>query len=370
MMSSYSTPVERCESNPMRRFFLLLRNEFKMFRTALPVHLIAIVQPTVMYILMAAIMVVPTFDMVVVQPQSALEQDLVHAMRQVSSPIGPDYIHTILTPEADPGYRQVIEVIVRDGQPTALQRFGYIDSNLVKNLRNRLTAASLLLWNQELGPQAITIVEHPWLPLDVPYTVYFGMAMIALAGYLAAAMIGGYLMAQDFENETILEYRLSPISPLLLLAARFCRLLITGLIAAVILYIVLGLITHVWASSILAVFGLLIPLIWIAGCIGLLAGLLLRSTLPTFLIALSTAFGFWLLGSGFGLAAGFSPTFEGISRLIPNTAVVEMLFPYFYFGRQVQADPTGAIVQLTAYSVILGLLVIELYRWRVLSKQR
>lgn len=354
----------------MRRFFLLLFNEFKMFRTAWVVHMIAIAQPTLMYLLMAGIMVIPTFDMYIVQPETELGRGLVAAMEQVGSPIGPDYINPILLSESDPGYRQVIEMVEVDGIPTAVQRYGYIDSNLVKNLRNRLTAASLLLWNQQLGERAVNIEEHPWLPEDVPYTVYFGMAMIPLAAYLAAAMIGGYLMAQEFENETILEYRLCPTSSLLLLAAKITQLLLSGLVAATILLISLGLITGVWPSSTLAVFFILLPQTLIAGCIGLLAGLLTRSSLPSFLIGLSSAFGFWLLGSGFGLAAGFSPAFERISRLIPNTPVIEMLFPYFYLGRQVAAKPLAAQWQLAGYSLVLLVLVVVVYHRRVLAKQR
>lgn len=354
----------------MRRFFLLLLNEFKMFRTALVVHVIAILQPTLMYILMAVIMVVPTFEMFVVEPNTDSGQDLVKAMQAVRSPIGPDYIHPVFIPEAEPGHRQVIEVVQMDGVPTALQRFGYIDSNLVKNLRNRLTAALLILWNQTLQSQAVSIHEHPWLPQDVPYTVYFGMAMIPLAAYLAAAMTGGYLMAQEFENGTILEYRLCPTSFPLLLAAKITRLTLTGFMAGAILYTALGLITGVWASSTLAVFAILLPLTLIASCIGLLAGLLTRSSLPAFLIGLSSAFGFWLLGSGFGLAAGFSDIFERISRLIPNTPIVEMLFPYFYYGRQVAAQPTAALLQLIGYCLVLLLLLAVVYRWRILTRQR
>jgi hypothetical protein len=354
----------------MKRFFLLLLNEFKMFRTALIVHLIAIIQPTLMYMLMAVIMVIPTFDMHVVVPKTEAGQDLVAAMEKVGSPIGPDYINPILIHQADPAHRQVIEVVSLNGNLTALQRYGYIDSNLVKNLRNRLTAASLLLWNRELGNQAISIDENPWLPRDVPYTVYFGMAMIPLATYLAAAMIGGYLMAQEFENGTILEYRLCPTSIHLLLAAKITRLCLTGLVAAAILYVTLGMISGVWVSSTLAVFIILLPLTLIASCIGLLAGLLMRSSLPSFLVGLSSAFGFWLLGSGFGLAAGFSPVFERISRLIPNTPIIEMLFPYFYFGRQVATNPSAAQWQLLVYCLIFLMLVVVVYRWRVLAKQR
>jgi ABC-type multidrug transport system permease subunit len=354
----------------MRRYFLLLLNEFRLSRTALVVHLIAVLQPTLMYALMAVIMVVPTFDMYVVQPETELGGDFIAAMEEVGSPIGPDYINPVLISRAEPGYRQVIEIVEQDDRLTAFQQYGFIDSNLVKNLRNRLTASLLVLWNGELGSRAVTVNEHPWLPRDVPYTVYFGMAMIPLAAYLSAAMIGGYLMAQEFEQGTILEYRLCPTSLYMLLAAKITRLLLTGLLAAAILYITLGLVTGVWASSSLAVFIILLPLTLIAACIGLLAGLLTRSSLPSFLAGLASAFAFWLIGSGFGLAAGFSPVFEGISRLIPNTAVIEMMFPYFYFGRQVAANPAAAQLQMATYCLVLLVLVAVVYRQRVLKMER
>jgi hypothetical protein len=196
------------------------------------------------------------------------------------------------------------------------------------------------------------------------------MAMIPLAAYLAAAMIGGYLMAQEFEHGTILEYRLCPTPYSLLLAAKITRLLLTGLAAAAILYLTLGLITGVWASSTLAVFAILLPLTLIAACIGILAGLLTRSSLPSFLVGLASAFVFWLVGSGFGLAAGFPPIFERISRLIPNTPVIEMLFPYFYFGREVAANPTAAQLQLAGYCLVLLVVLAVVYRKRVTSMQR
>ncbi len=354
----------------MRRFSLLLQCEFKQFLTAPVVHLIAIIQPTLMYILMSVIMVVPTFEMRIVNPSSEIGNDFLAAVEEVGSPIGLDYIEPVLVDDAAPGYRQVVEILEIDEKPTALQRYGYIDSNLVKNLRNRLTASLLVLWNIELGDQGITIQEYPWLPNDIPYTVYFGMAMIPLAAYLAASLIGGYLMAVEFESGTILTYRLCPTSPLLILAAKITRLMITALAAVVILYGTLGLITGVWSSSFLASLIILIPLILIASCIGLIAGLVTRSALPSFLIALASAFAFWLIGSGFGLAAGFSPVFEKISRLIPNTPVIEMLFPYFYFGRQVAAHPLGAKLQLAGYTIILLLIVFLVYRARVLAKER
>lgn len=354
----------------MRRFLMLLRNEFRLLRTALVVHIIAIIQPTLMFLLMSVVMVFPTFDMYVVQSGDPAHQQLVTAMEQVGSPIGLPYIHPILIDPLNEIHRQVIEVTEQDDVPTAVQHYGYIDSNLVKNLRNRLTASLLILWNQELGKQAITINEYPLMDWDVSYLVYFGMAMIPLAVYLAAAMTGGYLIAQDFEHNTILEYRLSPTPYSLILAVKLTRLVLTGLLGGAILYLAVGLSTGSWASSALMVVLAMLPIALIAGCIGLIGGLVTRSSLPSFLIALASAFLFWLMGSGFGLAAGFSPIFEHVSRLIPNTPVIEMVFPYFYSGLRVASNPTGAALLLGGYCVSLLGLVVLIYRRRVLAIQR
>ena len=149
----------------MARFWLMLVNEFKLFRTSIPMHIVAILQPTVMYVLMATILVQPTFDMYVTHPDSEPGRALVAAMAEVGSPAGLSYIEPVLVPPTEGlGDRQLITVEEREGAPTAVQRFGLIDSNLVKNLRNRLTAAVVRLWNEELGGRAVVVDEKPWLP--------------------------------------------------------------------------------------------------------------------------------------------------------------------------------------------------------------
>ena len=82
----------------MGRFCLLLINEFKLFRTAIPIHLVAILQPTIMFVLMSAILVFPTFDMHVAQPLGDEETALVSAMTEVGSPIGLAYINPLPVP--------------------------------------------------------------------------------------------------------------------------------------------------------------------------------------------------------------------------------------------------------------------------------
>jgi hypothetical protein len=351
----------------MNRFGLLLSNEFKLFRTAIPVHVIGIFQPALMFSLMGLILVTPIFDMYITTPTTALGNELVSAMEEVGSPIGDAYINPILV-DAVPGQEiqggQLIDFETIAGNQTAVQRFGLIDSNMVKNFRNRLTAAALSMWNDSLLGDAIAIEQVPWLPRDIPYSVYYGMAMLPLAATLAAALIGAFLTAQEFEFNTIIEYRLSPISMYLISGARLVRLSLTGLLSGLVLMLVVGFITGVWPSSPVWVGLILIAMAIIGGCIGTLAGLILQKTLPTFLVGLALGFFAWLLGSAFGLAAGFSGPYEAVSRFMPNTYAVELLFPLYY--RVDIGSKTPAILFLTTTCVILILATLITYRKKVI----
>jgi len=304
---------------------------------------------------------------VVLRPTGPQGQALLDEMVQVGSPIGEPYIHPILIERETMQEAQVVRVEDRAGTPTAVQRFGLIDSNLVKNFRNRLTAAALGLWNEQLGERAVTIEQHPWLPRDVPYTAYFGLALLPTAVFVAAGLLGGALMAQDFEFDTITEYRLAPTPMPLVLGARLARLALTALLGAGLLLPAVGLVTGVWPDSPWAVVIVLLPTALIAASLGTIAGLLLRRTIPSFVVGLTLSFGGWILGSGFGLAAGFGGLYERVSRLVPNTHVVELLFPSFY-GVQV-GQPWHSALFLAA--VCLGVVALTglIYYRRVLGQE-
>jgi hypothetical protein len=355
----------------MRRFGLLLRNEVKLFRTAVPIHLVAILQPTVMYLLMATILVHPTFDVNVARSTGGrlgeLGFELVAALKQVGSPIGLPYVNPILV-DWDGGEvsRQVIAVEEWGGEPAAVQHYGLIDSNLVKNFRNRLTAAALRLWDADLRRRAVTVEEHAWLPRDVSYNVYFGMALLPMATFLAAAAIGAVLTAQEFELGTVGEYRLAPAPLGLILAGRLVRLALSALLSAGILLLAVGLLNDAWPVDAWLVGLILLPLSVMAGCLGILAGLLLRKSIPAFLVALVSTFVGWILGSSFGLAAGFGAGYERISRLTPFTHAAELLFPHYY-GATVGSPGVSALV-LVLMAGGLVVLTVLVYRWRILRQ--
>jgi ABC-type multidrug transport system permease subunit len=347
----------------MKRFGLLLANEFKLFRTSIPIHLVAILQPTVMWLLMSTILVHPTFDMNVDRPDSDEGRALLVAMEQVDSPIGLPYIRPVVIDwDGNTVDRQVIVVQERPAA-TAVQYYGLIDSNLVKNFRNRLTAAALRLWNEALGDRAVTVVQRPWLARDVPYLVYFGMAMLPMTTFLAASVIGAILAAQEFEFGTIVEYRLAPAPLASLLGARLARLVLSALLSAGILTMAIGLVGGAWPAAAWRVGLILLPLGLIAGCLGTLAGLLFRKSIPAFLIGLVASFVGWIMGSAFGLAGGFGGPYERISRLTPFTHAVELLFPSYY-GSAIGRPLISALFLLGMAAGMVALTALA-YRWRV-----
>jgi hypothetical protein len=353
----------------MKRFLLLLTNELKLFRTSIPIHMVAVLQPTIMYLLMSSILVYPTFDVFMTKPTTAEGQKLAAAMGEVGSPIGEPYIALHFVEGTDPSQseRQVIRVEERQGKPTAVQRFGLVDSNMVKNYRNRLTAAALQVWNADLGNQAVILEEHPWLPKDVSYLVYFGMAMLPMAAVVGPSILGGLLTAQEFETGTILEVQLAPVRLGMILGARIIRLTLFGLLGAGVALLAMGWLNHYWPESLWAVALILLPVAIIYGCMGVIAGLHLKKTIPSFLVGLVVSMVGWLLGSAFGLPGGFSLGYEALSRLTPNTHAVELLFPY-YFGATV-GQPWISSLVLALMS--LGMIIITglVYRARVLHQE-
>jgi hypothetical protein len=201
--------------------------------------------------------------------------------------------------------------------------------------------------------------------MDMPYRVFFGMAMLPLAANLAAALIGAFINAQEFEFQTILEYRLSPISIYLISCARLCRLSITGLISGLTLLVVMGISTGIWPSSMVGIILVLLVMGLIGGCVGTLAGLNLQKVLPSFLIGLALSFFTWIMGSAFGLAAGFSGPYQVVSRFMPNTYAVELLFPYFF--EVDMGSESKPILVLIFFCVFLVSLTVLTYRRKVLS---
>jgi ABC-type multidrug transport system permease subunit len=176
-------------------------------------------------------------------------------------------------------------------------------------------------------------------------------------------MLGAVLNAQDFEFRTIVEYRLAPTPTVLILGTRLVRLALSAFLSAGLLCLSIRLFTGASPTSIPRVFLVLIPIAISAGCLGTIAGLLLQSTIPSFVIALTSTLLCWIVGSSFGLAGGFGGLYEIASWFSPNTYAVELLFP-LYYGAPVGSPGRAAVVLALGSAVMLALTAV-VYRWRV-----
>lgn len=334
----------------MKRFFYLIFHELILFRTNLAIHLVAVVQPFIFFSAMSFVLVHPTFDVKIEESDSRYFEPFIRAMKSIKSPAGPDYIRPEIKAQDSDYYDQIIKFENREGKLTAVQYFGLIDSNLVKNFRNRLKASVLYEWNRSLENRSVTIVEKPFFVKDFSYLLFYGMALIPMAAFLASILVGAVLTTQDFENRHILEYRLSSKNPLLCLTARFIKLCILSLLASGLIIIATGVMTGHWPGNIFFVLFVIILLSIIAGAAGITAGLIFKKTIPAFVIGLTFGFTGWILGDAFGLASGFSRIFYTISRFMPHSYATELIFPT-YFGIHFAAEQ-GSFIFLTAFSLI------------------
>jgi len=112
---------------------------------------------------------------------------------------------------------------------------------------------------------------------------------------------------------------------------------------------------------------ILLPVTVIAGCLGVIAGLLTRRSIPAFLVGLVGTFVGWILGSGFGLAAGFGGWYEAISRLTPFTHATELLFSQYY-GASI-GRPVASVLFLVLTAAVMLALTGLTYRWRVMRQE-
>jgi hypothetical protein len=74
------------------------------------------------------------------------------------------------------------------------------------------------------------------------------------------------------------------------------------------------------------------------------------------------------MGSAFGLSAGFGGAYEAVSRWMPNTYAVELLFPLYYRAGIGAAQP--AILFIGTACILMVVLTIITYRQKVLVRQR
>ena len=98
----------------------------------------------------------------------------------------------------------------------------------------------------------------------------------------------------------------------------------------------------------------LIPIGITAAGLGILAGLVFKRTIPSFVISLALSFTLWILGSAFGLAQGFGGLYARLILLTINTHTVYLIFKqYFGFNAVPVMDSTIILIIIAASTTLI-----------------
>jgi len=356
----------------IRRFWWLLQAEFRLTKGLLPFHFIGIVLPLVDFFLLVQFGPTVALTMYTAadgSPQAARLVTAMASLRAEGVPDGPYYIDPQPLPagaQLGPTVQDAVEMQAHGEGVQVTHRFANIDSNLVKNYRNRLTGAALDVWEEELGGRAVALDLEPRYAIESGYARYFGMGLLVLAAFMSSVFIGASLMAKDFEDGTILEARLSPVSPALILAARLVRLVLTSLVAVGLAAGVTGVLLGIWPDDLWRFAGLMVLCTVTTASYGLTVGLLVRRLLPSFLLGLVTAVALWIVGGGFALPLVLGPALRALSRLAPTTYMIQLLIPLYYPG---SASDPAALLIVAGCAIGAFVLLVAVYRMTVLRQR-
>ena len=133
------------------------------------------------------------------------------------------------------------------------------------------------------------------------------------------------------------------------------------------LLVTVSVVTGYWPAALWKVVLIILPISLISGGLGIITGLVIQKTIPCFMIALITSFVSWIIGSAFGLAAGFGRGYAITSLFAPNSCAVELLF-LEYFGTPV-GDSLVSIAALVLMSMGVIFFSILVYRQRVTKQE-
>lgn len=336
----------------MKRLGLVIKKELLSVKANLPFNLVTVLSP-ILFFLMFALMLAQDISLPVVVHPGPDQSELSEHIAGFSTPGGTPYFTTVVSPEPleRTGYANKIEVEEEPGLAGGIitgrivQYFEDVNSNMTKNFRNRLTGAVSSYLGGYLGGGAISVEEITQYPRDIPWSVSFGASTLAMGILLAGLLFGSLSFTQEWEQEVHKFLTLSPVKPWWVLGGKMVAGVLKGLLATLLFLGVLGLLTR----AIPARWGLLTGTIVLAyGCmvsLGMLVGILSRSTLVSFLVSLVGTLALWIAGGGFGSMAVFGQWMYRLSLLNPATHTLDLV-RYVYFGgsARIHAGVTALII--------------------------
>ncbi len=347
-----------------RRLALLTRKEWADLRHQRTFVIIGALTPFLLFLVFYLIWSADiTMPLEVVNKASGKGEAFVRAMQTIRTPDGTPYIEVqsrdtaVLRSRTPSEYVAALEIPsgferARDGirEYHAIVHYGAVNQNSVKNYINRLhEAESRFLSDNLLGFRPIRLEQIARYPRDIPTRQSMAVSLMAYAFLLSGSIFGGVLITREYEGKTVKLIRVAPVSRVLLFASKgIVALLLTLGAGAVYVVVATGLLTGAWPVAAGTFLSTALTMAVVGVALGMVAGMLLQSSVPIFLVAIVVNLGMWIIGGGFGNLKLYSEAQQYAAQFLPFTHGMK-LFWYSYFGGQ----PAPSLSSITGIAIML-----------------
>ncbi len=208
-----------------------------------------------------------------------------------------------------------------------------INDDYVKNYIQRLDEA-VLTFNQYIHLSTghiddFALIAKKTYVIDQEVSENKGtvIGVIGVYGIICGLLYGGLNVAKEYNDNTMIEITISPIKRSAYIASKQLIAVILGSIVVTIFSLILFLIFHIEFRGNLGVVILAFLLsTWFHTCLGGIIGLKSKQTMNVMLLTIIVAILFWFFSGGFAPTRMLGDTVYSVSRFIPSTYWMEILF--------------------------------------------
>ncbi len=189
------------------------------------------------------------------------------------------------------------------------------------------------------------------------------IGVIGVYGIICGLLYGGLNIAKEYNDNTMIEITISPIKRSAYIASKQLIAILLGSLVVIAFSLILFLIFNVKFRGNLGVVILAFLLsTWFHTCLGGLIGLKIKQTMNVMLITIVMAIFFWFFSGGFAPTRMLGETVYDISRFIPSTYWMEILFSETFLPNSLYVLPRLGILAISS----IGLTIIF---WILISKE-
>ncbi len=208
-----------------------------------------------------------------------------------------------------------------------------INNDYVKNYIQRLDEA-VLTFNQYIHLSSghvdnFELIAKKTYVIDQDVSENKGtvIGVIGVYGIICGLLYGGLNVAKEYNDNTMIEITISPIKRSAYIASKQLIAVILGSIVVTVFSLILFLIFHIEFRGNLGVVILAFLLsTWFHTCLGGIIGLKSKQTMNVMLLTIIIAILLWFFSGGFAPTRMLGDTVYSVSRFIPSTYWMEILF--------------------------------------------